>query len=225
MICPRSENACALLRHAPLGLHLNESYQVVLAGRPNVGKSSLINALVGYERAIVCDSPGTTRDIVTAETAIDGWPVQFSDTAGLRTTVDPLEEAGVRRRKRIADCDLVVLVFDASKAEQREDLLLREEFPAALVVRNKCDLASERLPTSGSEENGPLATSAVTGEGIGELLRSISRRLVAEPPPADAAVPFTQAQVEAISRALAALEQDDVSRAIAFLRSLAAPQD
>ena len=66
------------------GLHLTRPWNVVLAGRPNVGKSSLINALLGYTRSIVFDQPGTTRDVVTAATAIDGWPIELSDTAGLR---------------------------------------------------------------------------------------------------------------------------------------------
>ena len=72
-----------------------QPWRVVLAGRPNVGKSSLMNALVGFQRAIVCDLPGTTRDVVTATTAIDGWPIQLADTAGLRETRDEIESAGV----------------------------------------------------------------------------------------------------------------------------------
>ncbi len=73
-----------LLARAAIGLHLTEPWQVVIAGPPNVGKSSLINAILGYQRAIVFDQPGTTRDVVTALTALDGWPIEFSDTAGLR---------------------------------------------------------------------------------------------------------------------------------------------
>ena len=69
----------------------------MLAGRPNVGKSSLTNALLGYTRSIVFDQPGTTRDVVTATTAIDGWPIEFSDTAGLREGSEPLEAAGIER--------------------------------------------------------------------------------------------------------------------------------
>ena len=83
-----------LLARAPLGRHLTTPWQVVLAGRPNVGKSSLINALLGYTRAIVHHSPGTTRDVVTAVTAIDGWPVELSDTAGLREPATPLNRRG-----------------------------------------------------------------------------------------------------------------------------------
>jgi tRNA modification GTPase len=85
-----------LLDRRDLGLHLTTPWRVVLAGPPNVGKSSLINALAGYERAIVSPVPGTTRDVVTLTTAIDGWPVELADTAGLRTTDDELESAGVQ---------------------------------------------------------------------------------------------------------------------------------
>ena len=104
-----------LLAHAATGLHLVRPWQVVVAGRPNVGKSSLINAIAGYQRAIVHSLPGTTRDIVSVQTALDGWPVEISDTAGLRRGSDPIEQAGIELAiDKIAAADLVVLVFDAS---------------------------------------------------------------------------------------------------------------
>ncbi|HEY4259176.1 MAG TPA: GTPase, partial [Schlesneria sp.] len=85
----------SLLKWSRFGLHLASPWQVVLTGRPNVGKSSLINAMLGYQRAIVFDQPGTTRDVVTAETAFEGWPVLLADTAGLRETSEELEAAGI----------------------------------------------------------------------------------------------------------------------------------
>src|SRR5690606_16577637 len=85
----------ALVDRAPLGLHLTRPWHVALAGAPNVGKSSLLNAVLGYGRAIVFDQPGTTRDVLDAVTAIDGWPVRLTDGAGLRESVDALEAAGV----------------------------------------------------------------------------------------------------------------------------------
>ena len=85
---------------APLGLHLARPWQVVVAGPPNVGKSSLINALAGYPRAIVHWAPGTTRDAVTVETVLDGWPVELCDTAGLRTAGDAVERAGIELARR-----------------------------------------------------------------------------------------------------------------------------
>ena len=89
-------------------------------GAPNVGKSSLINALAGYERAIVSAMPGTTRDVVTVTTAIDGWPVQLSDTAGFRDTQDELESAGIELATlALSRAEVVMYVHDAAEAERR----------------------------------------------------------------------------------------------------------
>ena len=93
-----AERANKILAWANFGRHLTQPWEVVLAGRPNVGKSSLINALVGFDRSIVFDEPGTTRDVVTAETALDGWAIRFSDTAGQRGSSNELETAGIAER-------------------------------------------------------------------------------------------------------------------------------
>jgi tRNA modification GTPase len=112
----------------------------VLYGAPNVGKSSLINALAGFERAIVFDQPGTTRDVVTVETAFDGWPVRLSDTAGIRISHDQIEAAGIARAKNeLATADLRICVCDSSDATSFEVLQAAEILPS-LVVANKCDL-------------------------------------------------------------------------------------
>ncbi|NOY40789.1 MAG: GTP-binding protein, partial [Planctomycetes bacterium] len=114
------EKLCGLLRYAELGQHLTQPWRVVIAGLPNVGKSSLINALVGYQRAIVFDQPGTTRDVVSASTAIEGWPVKLSDTAGLHPTSDELESAGIAlAHDQLAEADLVVWVLDAETVESQ----------------------------------------------------------------------------------------------------------
>lgn len=185
-----------LLARAPLGLHLAAPWQVVLAGRPNVGKSSLINALVGYQRALVDPLPGTTRDVVTATTALDGWPVELSDTAGLRGGASPVEQAGIAlAEERLAAADLAVLVFDASRPWSHEDQRLLETYPRSLVVHNKCDI----MTPDGPPRREGLSTSATRGDGIDALAAAIARRLAPEAPPPGAAVPFTQAQVEALS--------------------------
>ena len=110
-----AESSIEMLQFRDLGLHLTTPWRVVLAGAPNVGKSSLMNAIAGYQRAIVSPTPGTTRDVVTVTTAIDGWPVQLADTAGLRETQDELESAGVALADAaIGEADLVIVVSDAS---------------------------------------------------------------------------------------------------------------
>ncbi|NUQ62577.1 MAG: 50S ribosome-binding GTPase [Pirellulales bacterium] len=199
-----------LLARAPLGLHLTTPWQVVLAGPPNVGKSSLINALVGYRRALVHPMPGTTRDVVTAATAVEGWPVELSDTAGLRAGGSAVEEAGIALAKeRLAAADLAILVFDASHPWSERDRMLAETRPDALVVHNKWDLADG----AGAERPPGLRTSAIRGDGIDELVAAIAHRLVPDPPSADAAVPFTASHVEALRFAAAALVQGGSSAA------------
>ena len=164
--------------------------KIVLCGRPNVGKSSLMNAIAGFARSIVHHVPGTTRDVVTLETAIDGWPVRLSDTAGLRQTADPLEAEGVRRTHRaVAEADLVIGLFDLSMPPAPEDESLWNELPpTAMRVGNKCD-----LPTHWPDDrrSGLLRISAETGEGVPTLLAEISQRLVPSIPPVDLPLPIS----------------------------------
>lgn len=204
----------ALLARAAVGRHLTRPWRVVLAGRPNVGKSSLINALIGYQRAIVHHVPGTTRDVVTATTAIDGWPVELADTAGLREAAEAVEQAGVgRARGRLAGADLALLVFDVTAPWSDADTALLESRPDALIVHSKCDLSRAASP----ERPDGIATSATTGLGIGALVGAIAGRLVPEPPPDNAPVPFTEAQAMRLASARGALERGDPSVAIEWL--------
>jgi len=177
-----------------LGLHLTKPWRVVVAGPPNAGKSSLINAMVGFRRSIVHHTPGTTRDAVTVSTAMDGWPVELCDTAGLNAEACGIEKAGVDlARQRISDADLTVLVFDLSLKWTAADQSLIEAFPNALLVHNKADLPH-------AEENRPAGfhTSALGGVGIDTLVENIAARLVSTPPPPGAAVPFTSEQIERV---------------------------
>lgn len=186
-----------LLGRAALGRKLTEPFHVVLTGRPNVGKSSLLNALLGYRRAIVFDQPGTTRDVVTAATVVDGWPIELSDTAGLRTTGDELETAGVAAaRRRLTEADLVVAVYDLTEPWTAEEAAILTAHPQAIVVLNKAD-ATEM---SDASRPAGLRTSATTGLGIEELLATIATKLVPNPPQPGEAVPFTPRQIAELEK-------------------------
>ena len=152
-----------LIGTARLGALARDGVRVVLGGRPNAGKSTLLNALVGDDRAIVSPTPGTTRDAVEAEAEIGGLRVRFVDTAGLRETADAIEAEGTRRARAAIDrADVLLYVVDATVGRDAEeqaflaDLARRQPEVAVLVVANKTDLLSAHL---GTEAEG-LALSA-----------------------------------------------------------------
>ncbi|CAN5909518.1 tRNA uridine-5-carboxymethylaminomethyl(34) synthesis GTPase MnmE [soil metagenome] len=200
---PRSarERLDELLRRAVVGLRLLDGWRVALAGRPNVGKSRLLNAIAGFERAIVSPTPGTTRDPLSVRTAFQGWPVELIDTAGLRPTVDPIEASGVDRardRQRVAD--LILLVLDRSEPLTEVDRALIASYPEAIIIANKAD-----LPPAWSVERprpGWLLVSAERGDGLAALLLEIPRRLVSEAPAESSGVPFRARQVQQLEQAL-----------------------
>ena len=152
-----------------------EGLEAVLCGRPNVGKSSLLNALARQERAIVTDIPGTTRDIIRADVLIDGLRVHFSDTAGLREEgADVIERIGVdRARQAIAGADVVIVVLNAAEPLTDEDRQLLEETKNAprIVVLNQCDRAIVLNP---SDFDRPLLLSAKTGQGLADLEQRVA---------------------------------------------------
>lgn len=217
-----------LLGWSEFGLHLTRPWRVVIAGLPNVGKSSLINALVGYQRAIVFDQPGTTRDVVTANTALNGWPVQLSDTAGLHATGDEVEAAGVAlAREQLLGADLVVWLLDATKlkspvsvdklvAQQAETAEAHYDPQRALIAVNKCDLAVPPAELSGEF----FRISATVGTGVGEMIEAVARRLVPHVPLQDSAVPFTEQQVRLLRDSLEHCRRGDTSSAIVSLDQL-----
>ena len=128
----RERAALALLATADAGILYREGLKVVLVGRPNVGKSSLLNALLRTDRAIVTPVPGTTRDTLEETLSLHGIPVRAVDTAGLRDTDDAVEQLGVARsRAALADADVVLLVLDAEDGETAEDAALRAELTRA----------------------------------------------------------------------------------------------
>ena len=173
------------MRFAALGRHLTTPWRVVIAGAPNVGKSSLLNALAGYQRSIVAPTPGTTRDLVTLRLAIDGWPVEFVDTAGVRDTEERLEGQGVEQaRAMAATADLCLWVLDASAPPVLPDQL----GPQVRLLVNKVDLPPA---WNRGEVDGAVGVSATTGVGLANLCEQISRWLVPEPPLPGVAMPFT----------------------------------
>lgn len=176
-------------RWAEFGRHLTKPWEVALCGRPNVGKSSLMNAIAGFTRSIVSEMAGTTRDLVTLETAIESWPVRITDTAGVRETQDPIESEGVARTlATIQRADLVVVLLDGSQPLQDEDRqLLSLPTKRRVVVVNKSD-----LPLSHAESwpMDAVSISAVRGEGVSSLLTEIAQRLVPEVPPDWQAIPI-----------------------------------
>jgi tRNA modification GTPase len=150
--------SAALLRDARRGRLLREGLHVAIVGAPNVGKSSLFNALVGSSRAIVTDVPGTTRDLVTEVVDIGGLRVTLTDTAGLRETDDPVESQGVERSKRAATvADVVIVVRD------RTDISTQTTEYKGLIVDNKADLEAAWVDADA------VAVSATTGAGLDDL--------------------------------------------------------
>ncbi|QDV48590.1 GTPase [Gimesia fumaroli] len=198
-----------LLRWEHLGLHLTAPWRVVLAGRPNVGKSSLINAILGYDRSIVFDEAGTTRDVLTATTAIEGWPFQFSDTAGIREQADELEAAGIQRAEQtLSQADCRVILIDTSQPAHPDDQRLLSQWNDSIVVAHKTDLPQrwdERLPEQA------IPVSSKTKAGIEALLETLVKRLIPEVPPEATAVPVTKRQIDLLHQAAAALTSQDLS--------------
>jgi tRNA modification GTPase len=204
----------ALVGQALAGRHLTQPWRVVLTGAANVGKSSLANAILGYQRSITSPIPGTTRDAVTALTAIEGWPVEIVDTAGLREAETDLEAAGIEKtHQQIAMADLELRILDRSVPPQLPHFRGEAGITRCLTVVNKID-----LPAAWQPEGIPV--SARTGEGLGELLHALAGSLVREAPGPGQAVPFTPALCDAVEAAVAALGRGEPEGAASLLRPL-----
>jgi tRNA modification GTPase len=209
------EGLTQLVRYAAVGQRLTQPWRVVVAGAPNVGKSSLVNALAGYQRSIVAATPGTTRDVVTTRIALDGWLIELADTAGLRTEAEELEEQGIRRAKATAaGADLVLWVLDASAPA----VWSNEKIGTMQYIINKIDLPSV---WEMEEKQNAVRVSAKTGEGLAELCAALVRRLVPDPPPSGAAVPFTPhlaGRIVEAQHVLSARDMAETRRIVAALR-------
>ena len=185
-----------------VGKHLTSPFDVLLCGPPNVGKSSLLNRILGYRRAIVHDQAGTTRDLLVEETSIEGWPVRIQDSAGIRTSGDLTEQLGVQRAiEASSSADLQLILVDPAEGwTQAHQGLLDSKPHKSMLVLTKADL---QLPSPNSLPACPsLSVSAQSGEGIDELLRAIARGLVPVEPSEKQAVLFTEPLRLALDRRL-----------------------
>jgi tRNA modification GTPase len=159
-----------LMKSAGEGERLREGALAVIAGRPNAGKSSLFNALLGTERAIVTEVPGTTRDAIEVAANCGGFPFRLVDTAGLRDTVDSVEKIGVAvSRKYLAAADVVLFCAEVGREldDDEQSFLVETEVPT-ILIRTKSDLASPKL-------GEVLCVSALTGEGIDTIREELAR--------------------------------------------------
>ncbi|SBO43895.1 tRNA modification GTPase MnmE [Cyanobium sp. NIES-981] len=208
-----------LVAEARQGALLREGLRVAIVGRPNVGKSSLLNRLSRRERAIVTDLPGTTRDLLESELVLEGVPLTLLDTAGIRPTDDAVEQLGIARsREALAAADAVVLVFDLVAGWTAADAELRALVPEGvplLLVGNKADLvenldAADVAADVAAGPDGPavprpdVAISALTGAGSDALVQALLRRCGA-------------ADVQGVQVALNARQRDLAARAAAAL--------
>jgi tRNA modification GTPase len=203
------------------GRLVRSGFKLALVGRPNVGKSSVFNALLGRDRAIVTPVPGTTRDTLSEVFSIKGIPVELIDTAGIRETEDVVEKLGVARtRSAIADADLVVALIESHQEISSDDLAFLSQVPFNLLVFNKCDLGvvHQRENFSRLAHDAPtIYVSALTGQGIAELSDLIYARLTA----GSVAIPeggiiTNERHYQALDKALKAVEKAQHDLRIGF---------
>ncbi len=181
------------------GRALRDGLKLVILGRPNVGKSSLLNALLGEDRAIVTAAAGTTRDVLDERISINGVPVRLIDTAGVREAADEAERIGVdRAKKALLTADAVLLVLDGSEPITAEDeaLLKETEGKTRIVIANKCDL--------GTRIEGALPISCKTGEGVDALIKCIGA--IAEPAAQSTDAITNERHIRALEAALDAID-------------------
>ena len=197
-----------LIRDYDSGMILRRGIDTVIAGKPNVGKSTLMNTLLGYERSIVTDAAGTTRDVIEETARLGEIELKLSDTAGIRDTDDKVEQLGVSlAKKRLSECALVIAVFDTSlplDGEDRELLReLKELAKPTVIVLNKSDLGAE---IGSGEFSGIgariLELSAKNGEGLDELTEAVSELFGTSGFDADSTIFANERQKDCAERAL-----------------------
>ncbi|MDG4595952.1 MAG: tRNA uridine-5-carboxymethylaminomethyl(34) synthesis GTPase MnmE [Candidatus Contendobacter sp.] len=206
------EQLNALQATAGQGRLLRDGMTVVIAGRPNAGKSSLLNRLAGREAAIVTAVPGTTRDVLREHISIDGMPLHVIDTAGLRDSDDPVEREGIRRAwTEIEAADRILLVVDDQQGLTVEDRALRARLPAGAAVTvlyNKIDLSGRSPTVRGGEWGTEILLSAKTETGL-NLLREHLKACMGYHGGSEGTFMARRRHLEALERATAALERAD----------------
>lgn len=206
-----------VLHTAKTGRLLREGARVVIAGRPNVGKSSLLNALLREQRAIVSAIPGTTRDMIEESMEVDGIRLSLIDTAGIRSTVDPIEQEGIHRTwNALQDADVIIILFDASSLPE-DAVEMEAYFPLqerAIPVLNKVDLLVPEQRTSLQKRlsdicgHPAMCISTITGEGLDVLRHHLRSRILPDHLEASDGVMITNVRHQAaLGRAHEALTQ------------------
>jgi tRNA modification GTPase len=208
-LCAARERVAALLATSDQGIIYRQGARAALAGVPNVGKSSLLNALLRADRAIVTPIPGTTRDTLEESANLCGIPVVLTDTAGIAETDDPVERLGVERsRAAIRAADLVLLVFDSTRPPGPAEAVIARELDGkpVIVVWNKVDLLpnAPQMTDNGQSFVVPasvVAVSAKTGQGLGDLARAVAQVLIGRAPTGDTRLVSNARHRDALRRA------------------------
>ncbi len=198
-----------------IGRHLIEPWQVVLAGPPNSGKSSLLNLLLGYSRAIVHEQAGTTRDLLSEQSSFDGWPIELIDGAGIRNAIDGIEATGVERSlQRIESADCVLLLLDRTTGWTETHAEIFSLCSGQVVlVETKTDLSQKTSIENGKSRIGipshaseliatRVETSSVTGVGLKELMDAVVSSLVPKTLQAGEPIPFRERHRQLIATLL-----------------------
>jgi tRNA modification GTPase len=210
-----------LIKNARQGVLMNKSVSVVLTGKPNVGKSSLMNQLARDAVAIVTDIPGTTRDVIKQTLSFGGMVFDFSDTAGIREAADVIEQEGINRAKRELDiADLIIEVIDDTTTAATQEC--RDRDVPTIRVLNKIDLSNRAAGEQSSDEVTTIAVSAITGAGISALEAAILAKVGVSHP--DSSTPFSarerhvsilQATREALNAAIETFSQTGAGEILA----------
>ena len=200
----------ALLAQAARGRLIREGANVAIVGAPNVGKSSLFNALLNANRAIVTAIPGTTRDLLTERADIGGLPLSLIDTAGVRETADVVELEGVARsRNTLRVADLVIVILDRSRSltEDDRDVLASTAHQRRVIVLNKSDLPAAEMTADSHAHEAAIEISATTGAGLDRLIDAIAVTLNASEPLRDQPQITNTRHIVLLERARAAIER------------------